>query len=341
MLVLFYDVATPIVYTDETRRQSGLGGTEATITRIAHALGEHHDVAVAQHCRDSDTESNGIRYVSLKTANRLSPDVVVLLRKREWLETVGRQFPRARLFFWMHNMPSKALFNHRPLFSRYGYEIIGVSRFHAGRIARRLQGAWHQRLRHPFSYRWPAIPVHALHNPIDDDLLPDGTPVRPNQMILASSPTKGLWLTLKAFEAIRKVFPEYQLKIATYSVWDKNQKLPENVHFMGSLPHRELVQHIRESFCMFYPQSVRCETFGLVYAEANAVGTPVLAHDFGAASEVLCDESQPIDANRTETIIERLTAWRHSRPVILARPEFRLHHVKQTWLDLLERGKLS
>src|SRR5439155_20564566 len=102
------------------------------------------------------------------------------------------------------------------------------------------------------------------------------------QMILASSPTKGLWLTLKTFEQVRKVFPEYELHIATYSIWDKSQALPDNVYFMGSLPQGKLMQKMRESFCMFYPQSVRCETFGLVYAEPNAVGTPVLADAFWA-----------------------------------------------------------
>ncbi len=58
------------------------------------------------------------------------------------------------------------------------------------------------------------------------------------------------------------------------------------------------MQHIRESLCVFYPQTQRCETFGLVYAESNAVGTPVLAHDFGAAREVLSSPDQLINGKK-------------------------------------------
>lgn len=338
MQILFYDVVAPYIYTDITRLQTGLGGTEATITRIAHALADKYDIVVAQYHRQptDDTESNGVRYLSLQSANQLSPDIVVLLRKRQWLETVAKLFPRARRFFWMHDSPSKKLYQARQSFHRYAYEIIAVSDSHKSLIHNRLSGEWYHRVFKPWQL-WNPIPViHRIYNPIDDQLNKDNTVWRPEQMILASTPSKGLALNLQAFEKINRVFPEYELHIATYAKWN-NSALPRNVKFLGSLPQHELFKKIRESFCMFYPQYQNRETFGLVYAEANALGTPVIAHDFGAAREVLSDPDQLIDGRNIDSIIEKIKAWRIQRPTISANPIFRLNHVKQTWIDLFEK----
>lgn len=339
MQILFYDVATPRIYTDQTRIETGLGGTEATITRVAHALSDTYHIIVAQHCRtpSEDTESHGVRYLSLESANQLSPDIVVLLRKRDWLERITTLFPKAKRFFWMHNMPSKELYKARRVFAAGNYEIIAVSDFHQKKIQHRLNGQWQQKLFHPFLLKFKTPHIHRLYNPIDDNLEKNNTPWQPNKMILASSPYKGLQQNLAAFEKILTVFPEYHLCIATYAPWDQQQKLPRNTTFLGSIPQQQLMQHIRESFCMFYPQYQRVETFGLVYAEANALGTPVIAHDFGAAREVLSDPDQLIDGRNIDSIIEKIKAWRIQRPNISANPMFRLNHVKQTWIDLFEK----
>ena len=236
MKILFYDVVTPTPYTNQTLLETGLGGTEATITRVAHSLKEHHSIYVAQHCRDKqdDKLSDGVHYISLETANALKPDVVVLLRYYNWLEKVGKQFPNARHYFWMHNMPSKALYGVRETLVKYRYQVIAVSLFHQREIERRLHGKWYQRLMSP-RFKNSIIPVHVIYNPIDDHLEPNDTPWNPNQMILASTPYKGLPITLKLFEQVQEKFPEYKLLIATYSKWDKDIKLPKHVEFIGSL----------------------------------------------------------------------------------------------------------
>ena len=76
MKVLFYDVATPTLYHHKTILERGLGGTEATIIRVAHALNEHHEVYIAQHCRANNDNQleDGVHYVSLEFANRLNPN---------------------------------------------------------------------------------------------------------------------------------------------------------------------------------------------------------------------------------------------------------------------------
>ena len=121
---------------------------------------------------------------------------------------------------------------------------------------------------------------------------------------------------------------------------------------------------VRSALCVFYPNFVLPETFGLVFAEASAVGTPVLTHDCGAASEVLADPRQllpiapaarryervarllpdalrPMLAARAarrgifEPYVARVRAWLTDRPRTAPDPRFRLAAVTERWRTLL------
>jgi glycosyltransferase involved in cell wall biosynthesis len=179
------------------------------------------------------------------------------------------------------------------------------------------------------------LPISVLYNPIDDDLKPDTTAWQPEKLLFMSSPQKGLPYTLKHFEQLRQHFPEYQLFVSNPGYNHTTIALPEQVHFLGTLAHHQVIQHLRESFCVFYPQPERLETFGLVYAEANAVGTPVLAHDGGAASEVLSTSQQLVNGHHFSTVLNKIHEWRAQRPVVQAQEQFRLAQVTAAWLGLL------
>ncbi len=193
MKILFYDVVDIPAYSHLTLQQTGMGGTEATIVRIAHALQNYYTIYIAQRNRQPNDSliSAGVHYISFAEAEQLSPDVVVLLRHHDWLKKTAKQFPHARLFFWMHNMPGHSLYGARSLFAKYQYEIIAVSHFHRQKIQKRLQGKWHQKLMRFRSQ--PNIAAHVIYNPIADELLPDQTPVNPYQLVSASTPYKD-WL---------------------------------------------------------------------------------------------------------------------------------------------------
>lgn len=335
MQILFHDATTPLSYTIHTLKDRALRGTEATILRVATALSHYHEIYIAQHCRKTsdDTVINNIHYISTETAYTLSPDVVVLLRQHQLLENTANHFPNARHYLWMHNMPSRNLYQMREILLRYNYEIIAVSCFHRDAIKKRLAGKWHQRLFRKFSSN--EIPIHVLYNPVDDKLQADDTPINKNQMIFTSSPYKGLPQTLKLFAAVRTQFPEYHLTIISPDTNGLIFPLPQNVTWIGSLPQHELMSYVRRSFCVFYPQTERVETFGLVYAEANAVGTPVLAHDFGAAREILSDASQLVDGHDPDAVIKKIIEWREKKPEIKAKEAFRLSCVTNAWRKLL------
>lgn len=345
MRILFYDVSTPRPYAGCSLRNEALGGTEATVIRIAEGLAPYHRIFVAQHGRQDDCVDAGVHYISLHAAQRLEIqqafDVVVLLRDDKFLTAVAHQFRTAKLYFWMHNVPSRNLFHVKARLIKYGFDIIAVSHFLRDLIEERLQGKWYQRLFEDNQNVFPTIKVHVLYNPIADGLKPDQTAWLPHKLIFLSSPQKGLTQTLQLFQCILKKFPDYELHIANPGYREMEITALPQVNILGKLPHHAVMQHVRESFCVFYPQSIRVETFGLIYAEANAVGTPVLAHQFGAAAEVLSDPDQLLNGRKAANILSKLVAWRAHRPVVQGKEAFRLTQVVQSWRHLLEGSSES
>jgi glycosyltransferase involved in cell wall biosynthesis len=131
------------------------------------------------------------------------------------------------------------------------------------------------------------------------------------------------------------------------------------------LPHARILAEVRTALCVFYPNFVLPETFGLVLAEAQAVGTPVLTHDCGAVREILADPSQILPVTRGARNYERIAgllpsgARRHlapwadrlgvfapyverlialrsgTRPAAIDDPRFDLTAVVQRWRALL------
>ncbi|OGT47392.1 MAG: hypothetical protein A3E83_06540 [Gammaproteobacteria bacterium RIFCSPHIGHO2_12_FULL_41_20] len=331
---MFYDVTAPFNYTYATLQERALGGVEATVLRVAHALSCYHDVYIAQRGRLvlENQFAQGVHYVSLVTANQLHPDVVVLLRQSNWLERIGELFPAAQHYFWMHNLPPKNLSASLPALVKYGYEIIAVSQFHRKEIENRLR-PWYSKFSR---YRQASTPVSVIYNPIEDELVPDTNITwNPQQMISLCAPYKGLTMTLDLFDKVLALFPQTQLLVCyPYGELDKSM-LAKNVQVLGMIAYYQMIQYVRSSFCVFYPQTSRVETFGLIYAQSNAVGTPVLAHDFGAASEVLNNPEQLVDGRDVKSVLDKLTAWHLARPIVSAKHAFRLSQVTQSWLQLL------
>ena len=335
MNILFYDVMSPTLFTDQSLQEGALRGTEGTIVRVAHQLAKTHQVFVASHHRQAsaDVVSSDVHYISLATAHQLQPDVVILLRDYRLLSFITECYPHAKRFYWLHNLPPKHFYHIKSDLIKGEYQLIAVSNFHRSTLIKRLKGRWYQRL---FHWDWKSlnIPIHVIYNPLDDSWHPNNTPFRPHQLIFTSASTKGLDEILYLFQHVRRYNPEYELLIVCPN---KHQlkHVPSHVSILPPQPQHQLLQYIRESFCVFYPQAKRKETFGFVYAQANAAGTPVLAHDFGAAREVLSDECQLVNGNDILAIVEKLKAWQLNRPKVQAKPEFRLQAVMRRWSEVL------
>ncbi|MFZ3582751.1 glycosyltransferase [Loktanella sp. DJP18] len=312
-------------YAPDALLAGGLGGTEATVLRVTTALSR--DIAVVHFQRGrtfaEDTAAGWMRPLEDAFAPGVAPTIVVI---NAWKVAckLRKAHPDARIVLWLHIHPGR---HNRPMaqaLADAGVEVVCVSASHATSLRRFLSDG-------------PALAISHIHNPIARGLAPDGTPHDPDRLLFASSPHKGLSQVFARFRAARAAIPTLTLAVADpgYLAWDTGP-VPDGVTFLGALPHGALIAQMRRALCLFYPQTHFSETFGLVMAETQAVGLPVLAHDaIGANAEVVSSPGQLLDASDDAAILARLTAWRTNRPTVTGNPAFTLDAVSDRWRDLL------
>jgi glycosyltransferase involved in cell wall biosynthesis len=235
-----------------------------------------------------------------------------------------------------------------------GATAIGVSQTHARNIRAHLDETV------LLSRAASRIRVEHIYNPIADELDTMNLVVDPTKLIFFSGAWKGLDLVLKAFNAVRQAMPDMKLYIASpgYSQieeelhpldqtiklhianpgqlpLDDKYPLDPSIVVLGTLSHSELMREVETALCVFYPADRIPETFGLVFAESHAVGTPVLAHPFGAATELLLPE-ELVDSRNSVEIVQRIRSWRDGgRPKVSARKDIRLSKVAERWEQVL------
>jgi glycosyltransferase involved in cell wall biosynthesis len=349
--VLFFDPLCPHAYSAASLREAGLAGTEASTVRLAEAL----DAWVCQHNR---TGADG-RYVP--PGGAAGVERVVVLRDPRALATAARLHPGARLYLWVHDRIEPGSSRARwfaaaaPELRRLEPQVICVSDYQRTRVAAtlaRLPGCG-------------ALAVRRIYNPVDDRIVPDGTAVDAAKLVFFSSPNKGLRFTLDAFRALRRRMPDLRLCVGNPGYKSFAQAPIAGVEWLGSLPHERVLAEVRTALCTFSANFVIPETFGLVFAESHAVGTPVLTHDCGAAAEVLGDPRELLRVSAAERLyeaalrrlspalrrgparladrlglfarfIERIADWRAgARPRVGPDPRFRLSAIAAEWRALL------
>lgn len=346
MNILFVDWAWHgPAYDSRSLAQSALGGSESTLVRIATALATTHTVSVAQSNRTTTEVHDGVRYINAADMAALAKqqcvDVCIIMRKIRHTQTIANQFPKAKILVWLHDyLPLKSRIYGNAIM-RADAQIITVSHTHAGHTAAVFGNGWRKAYQEKDRSKAARWPISTIYNPIADELQPDNTHVDPNKLVFFSSPHKGLPQVLNHFKALRAVIPSLKLHIANPGYragTSTTQDLQSaGIEVLGNLPQAAIHAHVRSALCVFYPQSVFPETFGLVYAEANAMGTPALAHDFGAAAEIL-SSTQLINAHNPTDILTRIQAWHAGqRPTVTLPQHLRLAHVTEQWQALLER----
>ena len=352
--ILFYDPSCQQPYDTRTLREKATGGTEASLTRIADALGAY----VMQHNR---TEAFG----SYLPPGKLSGiEHVVLNRDSRALPVIQELFPQACVYLWVHDLLNPGSKRGRRLASTASLlRDMGVTIVCVSDTQRRGVEATLQRMGVGDSVR-----AFTIYNPISEALEPDGSSVDPNKLVFFSSPNKGLAYTLDAFRAMRRRLPDLYLRVGNPGYKRGRPANIPGVEWLGPQPQDRIHAEVRSALCTFVPNFVLPETFGLVFAESRAVGTPVLTHDCGSAAEVVGDSDQilPLShANRAyeaavhslsiewragparladrlglfDTYIDRIRAWRAGgRPKTGPDPRFRLKAVLKQWRALLSHG---
>ena len=331
--ILFVDPVATRQYDDGDLAHGALGGTEATVLRVAEALAMDHVVLVAQGARQwCRTGPAGVIYSPYRHKSAFldhsTVDAVVVVRAHKVLPRLRRRFPGAAMYLWMHCNPGRRLRTLARICVDTDTTLVAVSDYHLRAMLRFY--AAHD----PVSAR--RLKATRIHNPVAPGLKPDGRAWDRNKLLFLSSPHKGLEQVLDVFTMLKRRCPSMRLCIANPGYLNWRVPRIEGVFTLGKLRHDEVVNHLRDSLCLFYPQSTFEETFGLVFAEANAVGTPVLAHPHGAAPEVLNDAAQLCNCEDMAEVCNRVLRWREgNRPVPQSMERFELSRVIADWEQLL------
>ncbi|REL33981.1 glycosyltransferase family 4 protein [Thalassotalea euphylliae] len=274
--IVFFDPCCPEPYSQESIKTGAIGGTESTALHISNALG----VPLIQHNR---TQVCGNCYPDMHFEQ---VDTLVVLRDAEKLYQLSLLYPKAKLFLWCHDLlylgsdRAEKLVNALCDFTQQ-VTIVAVSEFHRQQIESTLAQA--------------GLTQHSIiriYNPLSPNIRKDRAKKTINgKWVFFSSPHKGLENALDAFEYIRKKRPHVRLYIANPGYQNVNTELPEGVINLGKLSPAEVYSHVQTAELVFYPNFVYPETFGIVFIEANYLGTPVLTHPIGAACEVLSQQN--------------------------------------------------
>ncbi|HUN71547.1 MAG TPA: glycosyltransferase family 4 protein [Steroidobacteraceae bacterium] len=350
-IIVFFDPTCRNPYDSGTLHREAMGGTEATVVRVADALG----ALVVQHNRAS---ASG-RYLPPRLDRAVTH--VIVNRDSRALPRVRELYPNARVHLWLHDRV-------RPR-SKRARRIAGDAGILRDLAVRVICVSDTQRHAVEAALRWmrvsDRVSACTIYNPVDDDLQPDGSPIDDRKLVFLSSPNKGLNFTLDAFRAVRRAMPDMRLVVGNPGYKAGVATRLDGVEYLGPQPQQRVHAEARTALCTFFPNFVIPETFGLVFAESKALGTPVLTHDCGAALEVLGDPAQvlPLTAGKRiyeavlggcppgwrrgparaaaalglfDVYVEHIRAWRAgARPVTGPDPRFRLSVVAQRWREML------
>lgn len=325
--VLFIDTVCPKPYDLNTFQTEGLGGTEATVVRIAEGLAATglFNVVVKQHNR-VEWSFHGAAYVSSYDMSRFlgGPDYVIVLRDPRTLLEAKNRFPKAKHYLWTHDLPAPALGRSIEILNESN-GVLCVSNWHRVQTIEMLKTSGYD----------GRFPVQVVYNPIEDDLKPSGEPYDKNSLAFVSSPHKGLTRTLELFRALLRFNPDFTLYVANPGYFLQEEQKQDRVVYLGTLSYSKVIETLQKSLCLFFPNTSFPETFGRVLAESNAVGTPALTHGIGATWEV-CDrpDQEIVDCRDPKAVVDRIMAWHGGeRPTVRGKKEFRLSNVVRSWID--------
>ena len=334
--ILFADTSHPKPYDFDDLHAHAMGGTESSLLRTAKILhNKGHQVTVYQQNRNQAVQQKQINFVGPNQLSSIAkPDHVVILRKFPQIRAFQQQFPTANFHLWIHTYKNWEYVLKRGVRMAKDWQLITNSKTHAEHCEQRLNGGLMGRIYNLFK---KPICIKTCYNPIPAELAEYPKQARdPNKLLFLSAPNKGLAQVLKTFQHINRHLKDLQLYIANPGYReDQPEKVP-NVHYLGAIPADQVKMHIATSLCVFYPQNSFAETFGLIYAEANSLGTPVMAHNIGAAREILHPNNVLINAEDNYQITKTLVAWQRQLPAVSYRKEFDEPAIYQQWAEALE-----
>lgn len=323
--IVFLDTTANKYYDRQTLEKEPLGGTEASVVRVAEGLGalglkvavmetrvEYFEPIMGQHCF----------FIHGDEAPNTTCRHFIQIRENKH----PHLFPGSKKYIWLHDVADSVVEGSwLPSLVEHKIQVITVSRWHRNNLREVLPG--YDRIAY-------------IYNPVEESLYKPSSvklPYNSNVLTWTASPHKGLAHALQLFREIRKSNPKMQFVIFNpgYHQLKPELSLEPGVMVPGPTNCRTLWAQVEASLCIFYPVQWK-ETFGCIAAEANAMGVPIATFRKAALKEVVSSDNQMVADHDDEGIVKMVLEWsKNGRPEVSGREEFKYGEVILKWVKLL------
>lgn len=314
--ILINDQAGFKPYTDESLENDVLGGTESSTVRLAEGFASKgHTVAVLQrHDFLPTTSKGGVKYLPLRWMRNITATNTIHLRGIKYLP----QFHgKSKMFVWLHDAGQPFIKDWDSLLSQCPATLIAVSDWHVSNLKEN-------------GLQWP---VQRIYSPLDEKCynLYKSSTYNSDQLVWLSSPHKGLQEALQVFTKLREKSPSLSLAVFNPGYFAGDKYDYEGVRYITGATREQLRSVVRNSLCLFYPTQFE-ETFGLVAAESEALGTPVATYKVAALGESVRDSGW---MQNEEILIHTILQWQARPPRVLGQERFRFEEIYKDWQKIL------
>ncbi len=169
------------------------------------------------------------------------------------------------------------------------------------------------------------------------------TTVDHNRIVYASAWIKGVEGVIAVFDHVFRNDPDFRLTLMNPGydnmdrykglIADMKRKYSDRVEILGPQSRAEFSRVVAGSLCTMSARF--SETFGCIFAESLALGTPVVADVCsGAVREYAGDESI-VDFGNPDTVLSALRRLRNNRPAVSLSQMYLPECIYKSWKELL------
>ena len=340
--LLFFDAVAPYEYNFDILEKKGLGASESYLLAVANDLKKNFDVDIAGAKVRYNYTQNDIVFKKL-TLDSLDDNynTIIIQRNPQNLRTLKNKYPKAKFIIWLHDFFESSIWgslpNHDLQYIIDNATLLCVSNWHKENFLINLKL---RKIKNPN--------VKYIHFFIEDKKGIADLPLAydKNKLCFFSASHKGLEFTLRIFEHLYKINPNFKLYVGnpTYDQKNEFKDSQGSIINLNNQTRDQVLWHMQGSLATLHLNNVYPETFGCVNAESNMVGTPVLAYDIGATKEILFDADKQlikpnpyrVDLHDLTYITETILTWYNgARPEVKLNPLFDKQKITKKWIDLL------
>ncbi len=326
--IVFFDALAKKYYDRISLEKEAMGGTEATVVRVAEGLAALGLKVCVMQARPAYFEPTMGQHCFFMHADDYSKEKVTCRHYIQLRAAANSHlFPTAKKYLWMHDLAGKEDTDQAEDIRKNNITVIGVSKWHRDNIREFLPHYDHK--------------IRYIYNPVEEKLYDIGernNTYDKNTIVWTASPHKGLKHALDLFTEMKKRNDKMNFIIFNpgYYTLDTSQvSLIPGVNVYGPMNCLSVWNVIKSALCIFYPTDWQ-ETFGLVAAEANALGVPLVTHRLAALAETVNGDYQFADSD--EKAIQKVLDWnKWGRPITTGQEEFKKENVIVEWVKLLAK----